>query len=723
MEEQLDIFGDDNGQKGSSGINPEGSEEHDVLEQYADCNFDAQEVSWTVRDVFSSTGHISKSLAGYEVRQPQVDLALAIEVGIQDGENVVAEGPTGTGKSLAYLVPVIKAVLEASGSDARVVVGTANIALQEQLVNKDLPFLQRILKPEFKFSLVKGLGNYYCHRAAERLKVEIGQGVLPQGKNPNEYPIEKFYSVFPKEIVKICEWANRSETGDKSELPFEPRAENWSQVSSTADQCLGAGCKLVEKCFAKRARKALQDTHVLVVNYHMLFSAIVVRGLTGKNIILPPFKFLVCDEAHRVPDIARRFFGWDISQVAINRLLVQCRKRLREAERTGGFTGDQSKQYSKLSDNASSALESTWSSIGEFYGKAKGALRVKVPNVVQGYNLGNICKEIAEAMNVVSKIIRGEGKVEAQKISVRFGTIGDGLLEITDIKDDNGVYFVEKFGKSGQLRLCKRLKNVSDIIWQDMISRTYSTIATSATMAIEGNCQYVKDEMGMKESTDIVVDSPFNYKNQALMILSEWAPDPSQSQSYPEKVARIVKFIIDSAKGRTLGLFTSYRVLRIVAQFLRDENIKYPLFVQGDAPRIQLVDKFKMDESSVLLGTDSFWTGIDVPGPSLSCLVMDKIPFPSPGDPVLDALQEAAGGFRASFFKISVPRAVLQFRQGAGRLIRSRADRGVFVVLDNRLITKGYGHMFYNSLPPMRRGKGIKNGEIADWLNNNKEAL
>jgi ATP-dependent DNA helicase DinG len=234
-------------------------------------------------------------------------------------------------------------------------------------------------------------------------------------------------------------------------------------------------------------------------------------------------------------------------------------------------------------------------------------------------------------------------------------------------------------------------------------------------MAIRGSCAYVKHEIGLHDAHECVVGSPFDFQRQGLLITSANAPDP-QAKDFAERVSIIMHSIIDQAKGRTLGLFTSYRVLKAVAEHLRNQNCSYSILVQGEKPRMSLVKEFKEDTSSVLLGTESFWAGVDVPGEALSCLVIDKIPFPSPGDPVLEAMQEAAGGFQESFFKISIPRAVLQMRQGAGRLIRTERDRGVLVVLDRRLVTKGYGSIFVQSLPPMRRASSMRNGEIRDWL-------
>lgn len=672
---------------------------------------EASEVTWSVVDVLGRGGYIDEALDDYEMRQPQIDLASKIDWGMENHKHIVAEGATGVGKSFAYLLSGIRHAVQ---NGSRLVVCTANIALQEQLVVKDIPFLQSILPTEFKFMLVKGLSNYFCKRAMWSCRDEFSQGTFGNAEPSGDKPMEDFYPSMPEELVRLCKWGQTTETGDKSELDFEPDHRNWAMVSSSSEDCHGDKCRFIGECFGKRARREMNSAHVIVSNYHFLFASISLRMTTGQDVLLPPFDYLVCDEAHKVADIARSFFGWEISAPRVNRLIVSYRKRIRQAE--GMMDPNAVGSALVAHESALQAFDAFNESMKMRYGNEKSALRVKTEGYIPIYALAMAVKAMSEGLREAVRHLEKESKVECSKLKLQADKLHDQLLEFGNISDPNGVYYLERFGKSGSMRVCKRTLDVSGLLWNEMIQKTVCTVATSATMAIAGDCNYVKKEMGMMESVDVISGSPFDFRKQALVILSAKAPDPQDRNSYPEKVSVIMEEIIRQARGRTLGLFTSYRVLRHVADYVRSKELGYQILVQGEAPRMELVRQFKSDISSVLFGTDSFWAGVDVKGEALSCLVIDKIPFPSPGDPVLDALQEACGGFGESFFKISVPRAVLQFRQGAGRLIRSASDRGVLVVLDRRLVTKGYGDLFCRSLPPMRRADGIRRGEIRGWL-------
>lgn len=679
-------------------------------------------MEWTVSEAFEPGGILSKHLDGYELRQPQLDLALAIEQGMIDEQHTAAEGPTGTGKSLAYLIPAIRQVLLSKDNpegghddNERVVVATANIALQEQLFFKDLPFLSDTLPSDFRYALVKGRNNYLCLDSLNTFRMEKAQGTIAFGQDASDVPLNQVYPVLTPDERTICDWSQRTETGDKSELEIVPTQETWGQFSVTADDCLGSSCPFSDDCFANKARQALRMMDVIVVNYHLLFAAIKVRMETGKDIVLPPFKYLICDEAHKVADIARDFLGWLVSKWAITRLTNKLNKMAKRSKRLG-FDEDEAERFRSMAHDATGHMEGMWDSMNEFYAESKGALRIRQQESIRAAALADTMNEMGEAFDTLSRQGFPErDQAELKKFSERSYLMADQLRETMELRDPNGVYYMERYGKNRQLRLVKRMLQVGDLLWDHMFTPTTSTVLTSATMAIEGNCKYIRNETGMKEGREVIVDSPFNFREQACCILSEKAPDPKRAD-YPERVAKVMAAIIEQANGRTLGLFTSYRVLNHAASYLRSELPQFRFLVQGEAPRMKLVQEFKEDIGSVLLGTESFWAGVDVPGEALSCLIIDKIPFPSPGDPVLDALSEAAGNGQG-FWKVSVPRAVLQFRQGVGRLIRRKDDRGVIVVLDNRLVTKGYGSIFVKSLPRMTKAKGIKNGEVHHWLN------
>jgi len=676
---------------------------------------------WTIRQVFEPGGFFSKQLPGYELRQPQIDLSLAIEGGISEGYHVAAEGPCGSGKSLAYLTPAIRQVLTRKAGphnddrpeSNRIIVATANIALQEQLAEKDLPFLQEALPDPFTFAMVKGRNNYLCQYSLDEFRKDKAQGLLEFGKNVMDVPVEKVYPVMSEVERAICKWSKETKTGDKSELTFQPPSYVWSQFSVTAEECTGSTCEFSDKCFANKARGALQLMDVIVTNYHLLFAAIRVREETGMDIVFPPFDYLICDEGHRVADIARDFFGWTISRYTITRLSNKLRKGVQWGFATGQL-GD-SEKYRELASTIESQMDAYWREMDAFYGDSKGAFRIRDRDTIGGAALAQTLTDSSRAFANLRKLpISADHKSDLEKQGLLCIKVAEQIRECRDLADDNGVYYLEKFGRSQKLRLVKRKLKVADLLWDEMFMKTRSTIVTSATMAIEGDCSYVRDEVGMKKGREIVVESPFDWRSQARILLSKNAPDPKCSD-YAERVSKNMVAIIEQAKGRTLGLFTSYRMLNYAAEYLRKELPQFTFLVQGEAPRTALVEEFRSNIDSVLLGTESFWQGVDVSGEALSCLVIDKIPFPAPGDPVLDALGEAAGNGQG-FWKVSVPRAVLQFRQGVGRLIRRRDDRGVVVILDNRLVTKGYGSIFVSSLPRMTRLGGLKRNEIAQFL-------
>lgn len=667
-------------------------------------------MSLDVENVFGKDGILAGRYPNYQQRPGQVAMAKEVEAAIAEQNHTVVEGGCGSGKSLSYLVPTI---LHCAKHKKRAVVCTANIALQEQIYNKDLPQLYEILPVTFQFAMAKGRNNYFCLRARESLREAYAQGDLfGKAQSPQNVSVEDCFRFMPEGLVDLCKWSQVTETGDRSELKHEPNPEHWSQVSSTADDCLGESCPHRVDCFAEKRKAGLHDVQIIVTNYHLLMAAVSVRKEAGKDIVLPEFDILICDEAHKMADVARSFFGWNISMSRINRIRTYLQKRLRQA--LSSLNASQAGRAEKLISELDEIIPVFENGIRKIYGEHRDAFRLKVPKTVLSLVLAERLRDANSIFKDIGRQLNAEAKAECTKYAQRASLLADELLEAHRLDDSKGVYFIERFGKSEGVRLCKRVRDVSGLLRADVYNHTETTIATSATMAIRGNCKYIKHELGLGGARELVVGSPFDFQKQGLLITSGAAPDPQDRDTYPDKVKHVFRAIVDQANGRTMGLFTSYRVMRSVAEFLRGLEFPYTLLVQGEQPRMELVRRFKEDVSSVLIGTESFWAGVDVPGEALSCLVIDKIPFPTPGDPVLDAIQEACGD--ESFFRVSIPRAVLQLRQGAGRLIRTENDKGVLVILDRRLVTKGYGGVFLQSLPPMRRATSMKNGEIRDWL-------
>ena len=614
-------------------------------------------------DVFGADGLLSRRFDGYAPRPGQIEMARAVELALDDGQHLAVEGPTGTGKSLAYLVP---AVLDAAATGRRVLVVTANIALQEQLVSKDLPLLAEVLPVELSFALVKGKGNYLC---LDRLDRERGEGTLLRADDPADQPA----------LEQVVAWAGRTATGDVSELPFEPPPAIWQRLSVRSEDCLGKDCPLHEPCFARRAAERARRAKVVVSNYHLLFAHLVVHEATGEDLVLPPFDLVVLDEAHKAADIARDFFGFRVSLGVLRRVA-------RPLDELGARElGEALRQEARV----------FCEDLGRLYRSRAYRVRLRSPGAVPSDELLELLGRAAE---VYAKAVPSADKEDAPRLArraERCGQLAGQIRLALGLADPNAVSFIE-LDRAGRGVLCARPIDVSERLQAGLFDRAKAVIVTSATLSTSGSFELVKAELGVPEARELVVESPFDFAERALLVVPEGLPDPTDP-SWPGAVARGVLEAVEEARGRTLALFTSYRSLDVAHRRLAGSGFR--VLRQGEMPRTALVEAFRADVGSVLLGTESFWTGIDVPGEALSCVVIDRLPFPSPEDPVLDAIRERDPRW---FLHYGLPRAVLAFKQGFGRLLRSAGDRGVVVVLDRRLVARPYGRLFLRSLPPVR---------------------
>lgn len=642
----------------------------------------------SVLDVLGEGGVLAQALDYYEKRPAQEKYALAISNAFTNEKNIMAEAGTGTGKSFGYLVP---AILYATRTEQRVVVATANIALQEQLHEKDLPFLKDVLPIDFSFGLLKGKNNYIClNQLDHQKKIMFGKGDV-------EKQIEK--------------WAETTETGDKSELEIEPPPAIWKHYSVTAEECIR--CHLKDACFSNRARQQVVESNVIVCNYHLLFAHVKVKMDTGLDLVLPEFTVLICDEGHKLTDIARSFFGWEMSGPATNRLrkkLLSVIKEATKATKKNERFGDKQKTLDDIKKDAErlgKASEKFFKDLEKIHGTKRGGTKIR-KNALKVTSFINALRETGTNFHLLRtvgyKAKESDTSAEcAKKTKLVFKMVRQ-LEEAEKVEDRMAVYFTEQMGQSKIIKLVKRKIDVASDLRTNLFEGRTSVI-TSATLAVEGRCSYVKSGMGLGDASEIIVGSPFDFEKQCAIVLSPKAPNPKE-QGYTEKLGKIVEFVVDEMKGRTLGLFTSYKNLNAVRDYLLDYNPNgYTLLCQGDAPKMKLIERFKEDIDSVLLGTESFWSGVDVPGEALSCLIIDKIPFKSPGDPVWDELCARDENW---FWNLAIPAAVIQFKQGCGRLIRRKTDKGVIVVLDNRMVTKGYGDKFISSLPSMTMIKSPK---------------
>ncbi len=601
-------------------------------------------------------------VSGYEVREQQIQMALMVERGLLHDEHVIAEAGTGTGKSYAYLIP-LSFVL---GDDARIVVSTATIALQEQLLKKDIPFLEEILGVGYRAELAKGKGNYLCLlRYREELQ---SRGLFPEDDL----------------VDRLREWVDHTKTGDRAELPFEP-GESWGMVCAD-DTCPGRKCQLNNDCFFVKARKRLQRAGIIVCNHALFFTDLNLRDSSnGAAALLPEYRYLVLDEAQHIESIARHTMSTEVSNMRLHVILNQLRKR-------EGCHLD--------------ALNKALAVNGKFFealGRANNSNNYPLPQNYDIFDLGQeLQRAVKDTVRMFDVDLVGERENAIFKCLARFN---QDLGEILEAADPEKVYWVEKseFRRRKLITMHATPLNVSEsldrlLFYNDDLS---SAILTSATLSISGDFSFFRENVGCSRALEISVGSPFSYQDQCLLYLPQGLPDPREP-GFHTGVAPFIEEILTQTEGRAFVLFTSYRGLNEVWDLLKG-RLPWKLLKQGDLPKNKLIEEFKADLHSVLFATASYWEGVDVPGEALSCVILVKLPFAVPDDPLTEAKIksiERSGG--NPFYNYSLPQAVLRLRQGFGRLIRSRDDRGIVAILDPRVRTKRYGRDFLDDIPSCR---------------------
>lgn len=697
-----------------------------------------------VDKILGPGGIISKKLPGYEVRDAQLQMAMEVSRAFNTDKLLLVEAGTGVGKSMAYLVP---SILWAVRNRERVVVSTNTINLQEQLSKKDIPFLHSAMGIDFKAVLVKGRGNYACLRKAREIE-----------KEPS-----LFAEGWDKERKGILEWLKKTKDGSLSDLSFSPKSDVWEEFASEADTCLKLRCEFFSDCFFNKARREVASADVIVANHHLLFSDLAIRAAKAdysETAVLPPYSRVIIDEAHNMEDVATSYFGERVSRGGVLKQLGRIRHR---KDRRKGLLPFIAAKVSRLEypmenivttingelsmnlEGCSQSVVSTFDTLYYFFSSIKETqepeLRIRIgENIKDNIRWDEVSGEVRNCINKMKSLIKGlkginsdlaqgvKGNemaekdllpqmVEMKAMADRLEGLSSSLESILFSVSDDAVRWVEvregKEARPPRVTLYLSPLNVGITLNATLYNNFKTVVMTSATLSIREKFEFIKGRIGLDQAPDervaeSLLPSPFDFQKQAMLGLVTDLPDPTE-KIYADALSRILPDAVNASNGSTLALFTSYSLMNRVYGRCKDvvQGMGYSIMKQGDAPRHDLLERFKSDKTSVLFGTESFWEGVDVPGEALRQVIITRLPFTVPDDPVAQARQEEIekkGG--NAFREYQLPSAVIKFRQGFGRLIRTKKDKGVVLVLDVRAAAKSYGKTFLKSIPECRVVKG-----------------
>ena len=630
-----------------------------------------------ITELLGATGSLAQHICGFAPRIQQQQMAVAVNQALLDDAVLIAEAGTGTGKTYAYLVPALLA-------DKKIIISTGTRNLQDQLYQKDLPIVRKALQVPAQIALLKGRANYLCLHRLQLAELE-GSRLSRQLR---------------AELQLVKSWAGRSRSGDIAEVTeLAEDSSLWPRVTSTIDNCLGAECPEYSDCFFVKARRSALDADILIVNHHLFCADMVVKE-EGFGEILPGADAFILDEAHQLPEVASHFFGLSLSSHQLHELARDIQvEQLRDAADFTDLT-DLARRLDTANSEFRLALgleprRAPWQQVAQ---------QENVQNAVADLNaaLAALLPALSEAA------IRGKG---LDSCHARCTLLTTRLAQLTNTDNHNDVLWFETRQRSFTLNSTPL--EVSAIFQSRMEQYHSAWVFTSATLAVAENFTHFASRLGLglglgvREPTTLKLESPFDYARNALLYHPKELPDPSSSD-YNQAVLAAVLPVLEASRGRAFVLFTSHQALREAADWLT-AKLDYPLLVQGSLPKGALLERFRTVGNAVLLGTASFWEGVDVRGDALSCVIIAKLPFASPGDPVLQAritaLRSKGGN---PFMDYQLPQAVIALKQGVGRLIRDVSDRGVLMLCDPRLLSKPYGRIFLDSLPPMRRTRSLR---------------
>ncbi len=623
------------------------------------------------QEVLGPDGLLAQCVDGFVYRAQQADMAVAVANAIEQGSVLICEAGTGTGKTFAYLVPALL-------SGQKVIISTGTKNLQDQLYHRDLPVVKKALASPSQVALLKGRANYLCiHRM---------ENTLFEGRLRSREMVDQ--------LMTIKGWSGTTKSGDVTEISGLPEdAAIWPYVTSTTENCLGQECPSYSNCHLLEARRRAQEADLVVINHHLLCADFALKE-EGFGELLPAADCFIIDEAHQLPEVASNFFGVTVSGRQLTELARDIETEyLREA-------GEQR----EIPDQAA-AMSKAVKDLRLVFGL--DLRRGPWNEISRDERIQNAIADLRRELLTLSEqlqILKGRGK-GLDSCLARSEQLLASLSSVCDTGADDDIRWFETQRQS--FRLNRTPLDISEMFHAQMLRHPGSWIFTSATLAVGNRFDHFQRQLGLSEVATGLWDSPFDYPNQALWFVPKGLPDP-RTPEYTRAVLEVAEQVLEASRGRAFLLFTSHRALRQAADYL-EGRISYPVLVQGTAPKGELLERFRELGNAVLLATASFWEGVDVRGEALSCVIIDKLPFASPGDPVLqariDAVRKRGGN---PFFEFQLPQAAIALKQGAGRLIRDGTDSGVLVICDPRLLKKGYGHVFLESMPPMARTREVE---------------
>jgi len=698
-----------------------------------------------IKNYFANDGILAKEIKGFEYRKEQEEMAHYIQDAINEDRKIIIEAGTGTGKTLAYLIPAIKWAVV---NKKKAIIATNTINLQEQLLLKDIPLAKSIIKEEFSYVLVKGRSNYLCKRFFNELS--IGRSI----------DIETFSMEAREQIEYILKWGNKTKSGDKAELPFEVYPDVWELVQSTTELCLGKKCPYRKECFFMKTRMEKMEADILISNHHVFFADLNVRAETdfdSEYLILPRYDMVIFDEAHNIESVARSYFSVEVSKISFTRLLnrIYQKKNKRKKEKSALIRVEDTIDEKDLEDgqqyiyllNTLKEEISILQNIGdEYFDEIRKIYETNTDaSIRKSLNNFEMTKsrflktlrdkkdifqsKLADFLTLMmsfNNVIDEEKEKNPEVINFNnhlkmFKAYIDNFKFINSFEDDNYIYWLDINSKRTNVLLTATPLNIAEKLSTVLFDNLDRLIFASATIVANGNFDYFKKSLGLDEEDCIecIIKSPFNYDEQMSVYIPTDIQDSENINAFVTDASKFILDILLKTNGKAFILFTSYTMLNQIYYSVSKKLINkgFEVFLHGDKPRSQLIKEFKEAENPILFGTTSFWEGVDVQGENLSNVIITKLPFLVPTDPVVSAISkkiEEDGG--NSFTDFQLPEAIIKFKQGVGRLIRKKTDSGNIFILDSRILKKRYGSLFINALPSQKNIKILEKDDIIEEI-------